>query len=189
MSAASTALASAVAPQSVRSIAALVYDDEAFPAATFVRIVAWCRSRNVSIAGVLQHPVAPYVDHRCDVVLEDLMTGRRTALFERRGVHARGCRLDESALAEVTALIRCSLEHRPRLLILNKYGKAECEGRGLRDLIALSADLGIPTIIGLPRRNLAEWTNFAGDFAVQLEDGTAQIDRWIEILNLGPAER
>jgi hypothetical protein len=189
MSAFPTVLTSEDAPQGVRAIAALVYNDEAFPAATFGRIVAWCRSRNVSIAGVLQHPVAPYADHGCDVVLEDLMTGRRTALFERRGVHARGCRLDESALAEVMALIRRSLEQRPRLLILNKYGKAECEGRGLRDLIAFSVDLGLPTIIGVPRRNLADWTSFAGDYAVQLEDGTAQIDRWIEMLDLGPAER
>jgi hypothetical protein len=188
MSALTSVAAFEIAPQAVRTIAALVYSDEAFPAATFRRIVAWCRSRNVSIAGVLQHPVAPNVEHGCDVVLEDLTTGRRMALFENRGVHARGCRLDESALAEVTALVRGSLEQRPSLLILNKYGKAECEGRGLRDLIALSVELGIPTIIGVPRRNLAEWIDFAGDFAVQLEDGTAQLGRWVEMLNLSSAE-
>jgi hypothetical protein len=189
MSAFPSVVAFEIAPQVVRTVAALVYNDEAFPAATFRRIVAGCRARNVSLAGVLQHPVAPNVDHRCDVVLEDLMTGRRTALFQNRGAHARGCRLDESALTEVTALIRGSLEHRPSLLILNKFGKAECEGRGLRDLIALSVELGIPTIIGVPRRNLAEWTSFAGDFAVQLEDGTAHVDRWIEMLDLSSADR
>jgi hypothetical protein len=180
---------SEIVPQSSRTVAALVYNDEAFPASTFCRIVTWCRSRSVSIAGILQHPAEPNVEHRCDVVLEDLMTGYRTALFEDRGVHARGCRLNESALAEVTTLISASLEKRPNLLILNKYGKVECEGRGLRDLIALSVDLGIPTIIGVPRRNLEEWKSFAGDFAVELENRTVQVDRWLEMLDLSPVER
>jgi hypothetical protein len=173
-----------IAPLHFRTVAALVYNDEAFPQSTFCGIVAWCRSRNVSLAGVLQHPVAPNGDHRCDVVLEDLMSGHRTALFESRGIHARGCRLDESALAEVTARIERSLEKRPHLLILNKFGKAESEGRGLRDLIALAIDLGIPTIIGVPRRNLSAWTSFAGDLAVELENGTIQVDSWIAMLDL-----
>ena len=173
-----------VVPQDFRPVAALVYKDEAFPESTFCRIVAWCRSRNLSLAGVLQRPILPNGDHRCDVVLEDLMSGHRTALFESRGIHALGCRLDESALAEVTARVERSFEKMPHLLVLNKFGKAESEGRGLRDLIARAVDLGIPTIIGVPRRNLEAWTGFAADFAVELEDGTAQVDRWIEKLSI-----
>ena len=88
-------------------------------------------------------------------ILEDLATGHRTALFENRGRGARGCRLDEAALAEATARVEGSFEHAPHLLVLNKFGKVECDGGGLRDLIANAIDSEIPVVIGVPRRNLA----------------------------------
>ena len=91
-------------------------------------------------------------------------------MFEDRGAGARGCRLDEAALAEATARIEGSLEHAPQLLILNKFGKVECEGGGLRDLIASAIDRGIPVIIGVPERNLDAWRSFAGEFAIELRD-------------------
>ena len=129
---------------------------------------------------MLQHQAFEGGDRRCDVVLEDLATGHRTALFENRGAGARGCRLDEAALAEATARVEGSLEHVPQLLVLNKFGKVECEGGGLRDLIASAIDRGIPVIIGVPERNLGAWRSFAGEFAVELTDESSQIMEWLE---------
>ncbi len=114
------------------------------------------------------------------MILEDLATGHRTALFEDRGAGARGCRLDEAALAEATARVEGSLEQAPQLLVLNKFGKVECEGGGLRDLIASAIDRGIPVIIGVPERNLDAWRNFAGEFAIELPDDAGQIAEWLE---------
>jgi len=64
--------------------------------------------------------------------------------------------------------------------VLNKFGKAECEGRGLRDLIASAIDRGIPVIIGVPKRNLEAWRNFAGDFAVELKADEGDVERWLK---------
>jgi len=114
------------------------------------------------------------------VILEDLATGHRTALFENRGAAARGCRLDQSALAEATARVEGSLEKVPQLLVLNKFGKVECEGGGLRDLIASAIDRGIPVVIGVPERNLDAWRTFAGEFAVELLDRRGGVLRWLE---------
>ena len=86
-------------------VAAIVYADKAYPVAAFETVVRWCRGQDLTFAGLLQRQVCTTPDRRCDVVLEDLVTGHRTAMFEDRGSGATGCRLDEAALAEVTALI------------------------------------------------------------------------------------
>lgn len=161
------------------SVAAIVYANEVYPDAVFKRLVERCRGWGMSLAGVVQHPAFEGGDRRCDVVLEDLTTGHRTALFENRGPAARGCRLDEGALAEAMVRVEGSLENAPQLLVLNKFGKVECEGGGLRDLIASAIDRGIPVIIGVPERNLGAWRSFAGDLAVELADAAGDVDHWL----------
>jgi nucleoside-triphosphatase THEP1 len=179
MSVAHSALLHELSRDEAPSVAAVVYPDETFPDAAFRSLVGHCRARGLWLAGVLQHLVSADADRRCDVLLEDLNSGHRTALFEDRGAGARGCRLDEAALAEVSARIEGALEGGPDLLILNKFGKAECEGRGLRDVIASAIDRGIPVIIGVPKRNLDAWRSFAGEFAVELTDVGDDIERWL----------
>jgi nucleoside-triphosphatase THEP1 len=163
-----------------RPVAAIVYANEVYPDALFKILVQRCRARGVTLAGVLQHQAFVGGDRRCDVILEDLATGHRTALFENRGAGARGCRLDEAALAEATARVEGSFEQVPDLLVLNKFGKVECEGGGLRDLIASAIDRGIPVIIGVPERNLDAWRDFAGEFAAELPDDAGRIGKWLE---------
>lgn len=163
-----------------RPVAAIVYANEVYPDALFRALVQRCRALRLTLAGVLQHQAFEGGDRRCDVILEDLATGHRTALFENRGTGARGCRLDQAALAEATARVEGSLEHVPQLLILNKFGKVECEGGGLRDLIASAIDRGIPVIIGVPDRNLEAWRSFAGEFANELPDDAGRVMEWAE---------
>lgn len=163
-----------------RPVAAIVYPNEVYPDAVFRSLVRGGLARGLSLAGVLQHQAIADGDRRCDVVLEDLATGYRTALFENRGLGARGCRLDEAALAEATARVEGSLEHAPQLLVLNKFGKVECEGGGLRDLIASAIDRGISVVIGVPERNLDAWRSFAGEFAIELRDDVGQVTEWLD---------
>ena len=163
-----------------RPVAAIVYANEVYPDALFKTLVQRCRALRLTLAGVLQHQAFAGGDRRCDVILEDLATGHRTALFENRGAGARGCRLDEAALAEATARVEGSFEQAPHLLVLNKFGKVECEGGGLRDLIASAIDRGIPVIIGVPERNLDAWRSFAGDFSCELPDDAGRIAAWLE---------
>jgi uncharacterized protein DUF2478 len=163
-------------------LASIVYPNEAYPQATFQRIVDHCRSRAKKIAGVLQHPACDDPAHRCDVILEDLVSGVRTELFERRGKGATGCRLDIAALTDVTARIERALQDDPDLLVLNKFGKVEAEGGGgLVDPIAAAIDRGIPVIIGVPSRNLAAWRAFAGDLAVEFAADFCAIAEWLEV--------
>ncbi|MBI3702232.1 MAG: DUF2478 domain-containing protein [Afipia sp.] len=163
----------------MKRIAAVIYPDEDYPMAAFAKLVEYCRGRGMSLAGVLQYPAFKGGDHRCDVVLEDLAFGHRTPLFENRGAGARGCRLDAAALAEVSARIEGVLDQAPDLIFLNKFGKVECDGGGLRDVIATAVDRNIAVTIGVPKRNLALWREFAGPLAVEIQsDDDDALERW-----------
>ena len=72
-----------------------------------------------------------------------------------------------------------SLDTDPDLLILNKFGKVEAEGRGLLDLVAMAVERGIPVMIGVPIRNLAPWRDFAGGMSVEFSDDLSEIADWL----------
>jgi Protein of unknown function (DUF2478) len=182
MSATPSAQKPDVSPSRAPLLAALVYPYDKYPAPAFQALVASCRRRGLALAGVLQHLVDAAPNRRCDVVLEDLATGHRTPIFEYRGADAAGCRLDEAALAQVAARIEASLDDEPDLLVINKFGKAECSGGGLLDLVASAMDREISVIIGVPRSNLAAWRNFAGDFGIEMSGDSREIERIVENL-------
>ncbi len=173
---------SEVPPSRVPVLAALVYPEDKYPAQAFDALVESCRRRGMSLAGVLQHLTDAAPNRRCDIVLEDLATGHRTAIFEDRGSNAAGCRLDEAALAEASARIEASLEGAPDLLVLNKFGKAECGGGGLLDLVASAMDREISVVIGVPRSNLELWRSFAGALGIELSGARSEIEGFIENL-------
>jgi hypothetical protein len=168
-------------PASARLLAAIVYENEVYPDTLMPALVAHCRASGLSIAGVLQHRASACDEHRCDIFLEDLRTGQRTAIFEQRGAGATGCKLDTSALTEVAARIEGNMGDLPDVLILNKFGKAECEGGGLLDLIGMAIDAGVKVIIAVPKRNLAAWRNFAGDFSDEFADDLGKLLHWLKI--------
>jgi hypothetical protein len=172
-----------------RGVAAIVYAGEVYPEALFQALVDRCRARGYVLAGAVQHAAFPGARHRCEVMLEDLASGHLTRLFEHRGSGARGCRLDQAALADAIAGIEGSLETGPDLLVLNKFGKVECEGGGLRDLIGRAVDRGIAVVIAVPQRNLEAWRSFAGDCATELSGEPREIERWIDAARRGVGGR
>lgn len=168
-----------LSPAQRQPVASVVYANEAYPDAMFRALIVRCRAMGLSLAGVLQHPALESAGRRCDVVLEDLYSGRQLSLFEDRGAGASGCRLNESALAEATVAVERSLEFLPDLLVLSKFGKVECEGGGFRDVIATAIGREIPVVIGVPERNRVAWRLFAGEFAVEFGDNTVEVDNWL----------
>lgn len=161
-------------------IAALPYAEGAYPDALLDRIVRDFQAAGYRIAGVLQHDFARRDRTRCDMNLEDLSSGELVALSEDRGPAARGCRIDQGGLVRAAALVEAALARGPvDLLVVNKFGKIESEGGGLRDVIAEAAACGIPVIVGVPLRNLDAWNAFAGAFATPFPVTGAGLGDWL----------
>ena len=127
------------------------------------------------VTGLLPYSLQRPGRSRCDMVLEDPRSGERIHISEDRGEMARGCRLDLAELLRAGQVLRRALDDRPDVVIVNKFGKSEAEGGGLRDVMAEVVGAGIPLLVSVPRRNLAAWRAFAGDGAteIDLDTGTA----------------
>jgi nucleoside-triphosphatase THEP1 len=158
-------------------MAALVYDEQAYPNVILKQVVDRCRGRGLRLAGVVQRR-SREAGHRCDTLLEDLATGRQASIFAGRGHGAKGCQLDEDAMLQVVSQIEGELKDNPKLLMLNKFGKLEAEGAGMRGLIAQAVWMGIPVIICVPARNLHAWRNFAGELSTELHN-SCDVDDWL----------
>lgn len=148
-------------------ITAVVYPDRRPPDALLAAVAIKLGAAGVSLAGFVERDLPRPGRSRCDMILEDLATGTRVQISEDRGEQARGCRLQVGELLRAMTSALASLESRPDMLIVNKFGKTEAEGGGFRPLIAAAIEQGTPVLIAVPARNLDAWRRFAGELAVE----------------------
>lgn len=161
------------------NLLAVTYSD-GFAADRLIAATAFrLRDDGVKIAGLVQINTDVPGRTKCDMAVEELYTRTRFQLSEDRGPAARGCRLDHSRLGEAAGLLIDVLDQELDLIVLNKFGKVEAEGGGLRDLIGRAVLLGIPVIVGVPYRNLDQWRHFAEGLSDECEVLGGEIDRWL----------
>lgn len=137
------------------------------------------RDAGIAVAGIVQRNRFIRDRTKCDMEVEELASGIVLKLSEDRGKEARGCRLDRRALSEAASLLSASLESGPELVILNKFGKTEAEGRGLRDALVDAVQLGVPVIVGVPFRNIEQWRIFAEGLAEECGIGASRLNEWL----------
>lgn len=164
---------------SASSILAVVYTD-GIAADRFLADLGYSlRSEGLSVAGLVQLNSFVRDPVKCDMTVEELFSGKVLQLSEDRGRQARGCRLDRSVLAEAAALLLAALDEKPDVLVLNKFGKTEAEGAGLRDVLVRAVADGVPVVVGVPFRNLDQWRVFAGDMAQECPADLAVVRGWL----------
>jgi nucleoside-triphosphatase THEP1 len=132
------------------------------------RIARLLESRGVRLAGFVQRNQPRPGRRRCDMLLEELASGKTIGISQDRGALARGCHLDVSELLRGMELGRRALSMQPDLLIINKFGKAEGAGGGFRPLIAEALDQAVPVLVAVPWRNIDSWRLFAADFSTAI---------------------
>jgi hypothetical protein len=110
--------------------------------------------------------------------VKDLLGGGEIKISLDRGKEARGCRLDPDAFARIDAWIERAVLERVDLLIINKFGREEAHGRGLRPVIAEALIAKIPLMIGVSTRNLCEFVTFIGDSVAPLTPDVEALTTW-----------
>ena len=153
--------------QPLTPIIAIVYGDGARIAPTLDRVAAHLAAGGCRLAGLVQRDIERVGRSRCDMILEDLATGETVAISQDRGEGARGCRLDAEALLNAVVRTRSALATEPDVVIVNKFGKTECEGGGCRSLIVEAVEHNVPVLVAVPGGNLESWRRFAGDLATE----------------------
>jgi len=134
-------------------------------------------AQGVALAGVVQVNSETQGAVRCDMDLQVLGRPETVRISQRLGNAARGCRLDQQGLEAAVGLVGASLAEKS-LLIVNKFGKTEVEGRGFRPLIASALEQEMPVLVGLNRDNLAGFHAFAEGLGTEIPAEFAAILDW-----------
>ncbi|PZN49099.1 MAG: hypothetical protein DIU65_15000 [Proteobacteria bacterium] len=117
----------------------------------------------------------------------DLRTGRTFDIWQDRGACARGCRLDEGGLAQSEIAIRQAIADRVDLLVINRFGRAESLGRGLRECFEAALLAGIPALTAVRPPYDVAWAAFHGGLATDLTCNFAEVLTWASRLHAGSA--
>lgn len=140
-------------------------------------VAAQLQSRGLRLAGTVQSNIERPDRKKCDMDIIVLPEGPVLRISEDRGDLARGCRLDAGVLEEAVAGVARSLPGSD-LLIVNKFGKQEAEGRGMAPLIAEALEQHIPVLLGVNGLNLQAFRTFAGGLELALTSEAACVLNW-----------
>jgi hypothetical protein len=94
-----------------------------------------------------------------------IASGRSVAALSDRGPLARGCRIDLDGLETAAGWLTDAIARRPDVLFVNRFGRQEAEGRGLRGEIAGALLADVPLVIAVNADLLPDWETFLGEAA------------------------
>ncbi|PCJ10534.1 MAG: 3-dehydroquinate dehydratase [Rhodobacteraceae bacterium] len=139
------------------------------------------QAQGTALAGIVQTNTECHDDALCDMDVRVLPKGDTIRISQSLGPEARGCRLDPAALEQAVAQVTSSLHATPLpdLLIVNKFGKHEADGRGMRPVIGEAMALGIPVVSGVNKMNVEAFQEFAGGLAVAVEPSVEALLAWV----------
>jgi hypothetical protein len=160
---------------SLCDLAALVYEQDQDPDEILRDFAVELNGRGYRAVGLVQ------LGHHCvDANLSGMLvhTGERLPLFQDLGSCSTGCRLDVGQLLGAGQQIAGAIDEGADLLIVNRFGRQEREGKGLSYLVerALSADM--PVVIAVPSHRFADWIKFADGMSVKLTCSREALDGW-----------
>lgn len=140
------------------------------------------QAKGLRLAGIVQTNVGCYDKELCDMDVRVLPAGETIRISQSLGAGARGCRLNPEALEQAVGQVSASLQsgEAPQLMIVNKFGKHEADGRGMRPIIGEALALGIPVISGVNKMNVEPFQAFADGMAVEAGPDLDALVEWAE---------
>ena len=157
-------------------------DEAGVTDALLARVARHLEAAGWPLAGAIQSNPEGASAGRRHMDLAVLGTGETRRISQDLGEGARGCRLDPDGLESAVGLAeaRLSLPPAPRLVIVNKFGKLEIDGRGFRPLIGRALADGIPVLTAASPGNLDGFLAFAEDMADPVPAEIDAVLAWAE---------
>jgi nucleoside-triphosphatase THEP1 len=159
-------------------LAALSVEEAAGAVQLLKAVIARLRAEGRQVAGHIQCDISGDDDCRPDMLLEDVETRERYCISQSLGPGASGCRLDSQALADVAGHTLARLDASADLLLLNRFGKAEAEGRGLRSVFEKAASLGVPVLTCVKQDYRSDWADYTGALSIALPPTEEAVLDW-----------
>lgn len=137
-------------------------------------------ARGFRLAGTVQVNTDRPDRGPCDMDVKLLPDGPSIRISQSLGKGARGCRLDPSALEHAVSAVAGRLNSGIDLLIINKFGKHEADGRGFRSVIAEALSQDVPVLVGLNSLNAEAFHAFTAGFATEIPPSNDSLMQWFE---------
>lgn len=141
--------------------------------------VGFFEGDGLRLAGTVQVKPADPSGHPCDMDLRVLPDGPGFRISQPLGRMAKGCRLDGGVIEAIAAEVEARMAGAD-LLIVNKFGKLEAQGRGLCPAMAKAMEMEIPTLVGVNEMNVPDFRAFSGGAAEVLRPDLRAIRTWYE---------
>lgn len=157
-------------------LAAIVYDETHDPDALLRDFAADLIGRGSRVVGLVQigHPLADPPQLSALLV----HSGDTMRLFQDLGRGSTGCKLDVGQLLAAGTKVAQAIDAGADLVIINRFGRQEIEGKGLSYLIEQAMSAEIPVVIAVPDTRLTDWNAFSDGMATQLSCDRAALEAW-----------
>ena len=146
-----------------------------------MKFVAKQKSLNIRVGGVLQEALFNSAGGIVGLNAVDVSTNRRIPIT-RPVKNDDECGLDVSALAETSDIIRKAINDRLDLMVVEKFGELEQNGKGLIDEILQTIVEGIPLLISVPEAALPLWQERSGELGSILPYSEQAFQQWWQSL-------
>jgi Protein of unknown function (DUF2478) len=136
------------------------------------------------LAGVVaeDHGLA---DRACSAgFLRSLGNGQRFPIFQDLGPGSMTCHLAEAGALAAADAVRRDIATGCDLVLLNKFGKLEAAGGGLRDAFGAAMEAGVPVLTSVSSGFAAAWQSFAAPLFVVVPADADMIDAWWNAVRL-----
>ncbi len=162
-------------------LAALVYDEHNDPDAVLRDFAGELNARGFRAVGMVQ--AGRCADSSLSAVL--VHNGEKILLAQDFDPSASGCRLDLERLQNAGERVAEALKAGADLLIVNRFGKRERDGKGLGYLVERARDADIPVVIAVSSQHFEDWIKFADGMSVKLDCDRAALEAWWHRVSAG----
>jgi hypothetical protein len=169
-------------PDLTARVGVVLYDTSIDVDAILAAAVLEITVRGIAVAGLLQSFGARLDNGKRSMWIEDIRTGTAIRLDSPRGRGAVACMLDPDALARAACLLKRAIESRADLVLVNRFGNAEADGRGMRAEFADAICAGAAVLVAVRYSLLNDLEGFLGGPAYLLLPSPLAIADWAEAL-------
>ncbi len=163
--------------QNMATFAAAVYKPDTGDRMALLKFVEKQKALNTRVGGVLQEALFNSEGEIVGLDAVDVSTNRRIPI-SRPAKNDEECGLDVSALAGTTGIIRNAIDERFDLVVVEKFGELEQNGKGLIDEILQTIAEGIPLLIAVPEAALPLWQERSGELGSVLDFNEEAFQQW-----------
>ena len=160
-------------------LAAIVQQGKDYTDALLHRFIGQLKSQGSIVRGLvpdLQNSPDTCYTH----AIRDLETDIAYPIKQNLGKESTACCLDTGALLAAGAVLRRAMQGHADLVIVNRFGILETEGKGFNDEIIKLVGCGYPVLTVVSASYLQAWREFTGGIAQELPPDLDSLMHWFK---------